>query len=379
MKAISESKNIGAGKAEEIISTIFLIFINLVKDQENSASKNFRIKYGRSAIDYCLEILLKNQKRIIEEQEEAEEKLMLSISCLYFLKEASKSDEMSKCMEDDEFSKYFYENLLSEQNYTFKEHENIPIELEYTTLGCNLYNLRETLFGSKSLDPWNKVSFRIIQQIANVLQCLDPLTVNDLKLEQGEKKTEAMERNLKKGFVKRIYSELDLWYEKREIMYHEKNSVDKLFFENARQQHRFFAHNSGLYLLTTFLTKKTVRSGHMSRTNVSYSIYDDDDGLHNPLLKEELYSELDVKAEEFKHNFTTWLESREKQRKETKRKGNQGVKESNERRRLRDGPKVINMRRALQRAPMPSLEPRYPTFRKTFILKYLTLIHLGKT
>jgi hypothetical protein len=50
MKDISESKNIGAGKAEEIISTIFLIFINLVQDQENTASKNFRIKYGREAI-----------------------------------------------------------------------------------------------------------------------------------------------------------------------------------------------------------------------------------------------------------------------------------------------------------------------------------------
>lgn len=359
MKAISESKNIGAGKAEEIISTIFLIFINLVKDQENSASKNFRIKYGRSAIDYWLEILLKNQKRIIEEQEEAEEKLMLSISCLYFLKEASKSEEMSKCMEDDEFSKYFFENLLSEQNLTFKEHENIPIELEYTTLGCNMYNLRETLFGTKSLDPWNKVSFRIIQQIANVLQCLDPLTVNELKLEQGEKKTEAMERNLKKGFVKRIYSELDLWYEKREVMYHEKTTTDKLFFENVRQQHRYFAHNSGLYLLITFLTKKIVRSGYASRVNVSYSIYDDEDGLNNSLLKEELYAELEIKAEEFKNEVNTLLENREKQLKLAKLKRNKGVKEPAEEKKLKDAQKVVNMRRALQKAPMPSLEPRY--------------------
>jgi hypothetical protein len=41
-----------------------------------------------------LEILLKNQKRSIEDKEEAEEKLMLSISCLFFLKEASKSPDM---------------------------------------------------------------------------------------------------------------------------------------------------------------------------------------------------------------------------------------------------------------------------------------------
>jgi hypothetical protein len=80
MNAIRESKNIGAGKAEEIISTIFLIFINLVKDTVNTASKSFRVKYGPSAIEYCLQILYKNQRRIIEEEEEAQEKLMLSVS-----------------------------------------------------------------------------------------------------------------------------------------------------------------------------------------------------------------------------------------------------------------------------------------------------------
>ena len=111
MNAIREAKNIGAGKAEEIISTIFLIFINLVKDQVNSASKSFRVKYGSSAIEYCLQILLKNQKRLLEEEDEAQEKLMLSVSCLFFLKEASKSPEMTHHMEDRDMSKYFYDNL----------------------------------------------------------------------------------------------------------------------------------------------------------------------------------------------------------------------------------------------------------------------------
>lgn len=50
MKTISESKNIGAGKAEEIFSTIFLILINLVTDTEQPAFKNFRIKDGSNAI-----------------------------------------------------------------------------------------------------------------------------------------------------------------------------------------------------------------------------------------------------------------------------------------------------------------------------------------
>ena len=62
MTSIRESKNIGAGKAEEIISIIFLIFINLIKDNENAASRSFRVKYGKDAIEHCLKILLKNLK-----------------------------------------------------------------------------------------------------------------------------------------------------------------------------------------------------------------------------------------------------------------------------------------------------------------------------
>jgi hypothetical protein len=134
-----------------------------------------------------LEILLKNQKRSIEDKEEAEEKLMLSISCLFFLKEASKSPDMSKNMEDDDLSKYFYENMLAEQNTTFRDHQNIPIELETTTLGSAFFSLRETLFGSRALQPWNKISFRVIQQTANVLQNLDPLSINRFESRPGDK------------------------------------------------------------------------------------------------------------------------------------------------------------------------------------------------
>lgn len=50
MKVIGEAKSIGAGKAEEIISTIFMIFINLIVDNENSASSAFRTKHGKTAI-----------------------------------------------------------------------------------------------------------------------------------------------------------------------------------------------------------------------------------------------------------------------------------------------------------------------------------------
>ena len=219
MKAVSESKNIGAGKTEEIISTIFLIFINLVEDQNQLVSKNFRVKYCKEAISHCLEILLKNQKRRIEDKEEADEKLMLSIACLYFLKAASKSPEMAKKMEDDDLSWYFFENIYAEQNFTFVDHQLIPIELEITTLGSTFFNCREALFGSKAIKPWNFISFRVIQQIANILQNLDPLSINKLEKIPGEKKTDSMMRNLQVGLQKRIQQELLLWHDSRERDY----------------------------------------------------------------------------------------------------------------------------------------------------------------
>lgn len=215
MKVISESKNIGAGKAEEIISTIFRIFINLVVDIENPASSSFRIKYGKMAISHCLEILLKNQKRKIEDEDEAEEKMMLSVSCLYFLKEASRSPQMHKSLKEDDFKEYFTENLLAEQNFTFKNHQNIPIEIEYTDLGSSFLSLRDSLAGPKALNPFTIVSFRVIQQIANVLQNYDTNQFNRKK-GANEKKIEKMKYNLFKGLQMRIKSELDLWKESDE-------------------------------------------------------------------------------------------------------------------------------------------------------------------
>jgi len=65
------------------------ILTKLVKDKEEEAGKNFRIKFGERSINEVIEILLKNQARKVGDREEAEEKLGLSLSCLHFLKYAS--------------------------------------------------------------------------------------------------------------------------------------------------------------------------------------------------------------------------------------------------------------------------------------------------
>ena len=58
------------------------IITKLVKDREEESGKNFRLKFGERAVNEVIEIMLKNQARKMEDSEEAEEKLALSISCI---------------------------------------------------------------------------------------------------------------------------------------------------------------------------------------------------------------------------------------------------------------------------------------------------------
>ena len=121
MKAIGESKNIGAGQTELIISTILWIFIKLIQDKEGASAKNFRNKYGRTAIVNAMDILMRNLRRKINEEAEAEEKLSLSMSCLFFLMTSSSSPELKKELKE-ESPNFFKEILMADSYFTFKDH-----------------------------------------------------------------------------------------------------------------------------------------------------------------------------------------------------------------------------------------------------------------
>ena len=298
MKTISESKNIGAGKAEEIFSTIFLILINLVTDTEQPAFKNFRIKDGSNAIFHWLEILHKNQKRFIEEEEEADEKLMLSVSCLFFLKESSMSPEMKVHMLDNsDFAETFQEILISEQNFTFESHKHVPIEIETTTLGSRIWNLKQLLIGKKQLEPMKGVSFRVIQQIANVLQNIDLNKPFKLKPSPGKSKTDCMTEKLIENYQKRIDSELDLWDDKQEAAYMKSLVRDKAIKEKMKEEHKDFNEGSGLYLLILFLGKIDKR----------YEENFEEASKVNNLLKWEISTKINSQLETYSTEYKLWM------------------------------------------------------------------------
>ena len=66
--------------------------------------------------------------------------------------------------------------LHMEQNFTLSnEFKQVPIEIETTDLGNHFVDLKSCIsMGYLSLEPYNYVSFRVIHQMANLLQLDKP-------------------------------------------------------------------------------------------------------------------------------------------------------------------------------------------------------------
>lgn len=96
LNIIGNFKNIGAGKSELVLSKIFWILCKLIKDNDEYDGKKFRIKFSERAINEAMRILINNQMRELDDPDEEQEKLILNLSCLHFLKCASASPESKK-------------------------------------------------------------------------------------------------------------------------------------------------------------------------------------------------------------------------------------------------------------------------------------------
>lgn len=70
IRLLGSYKNIGAGKTEYVLAKIFWILMKLTKDKESDSGKNFRMKFGEKAISEALDILIRNQMRVVEDKEE---------------------------------------------------------------------------------------------------------------------------------------------------------------------------------------------------------------------------------------------------------------------------------------------------------------------
>lgn len=68
IRLLSSYKNIGAGQTELVLAKIFWILTKLTKAKEEDSGKNFRIKFGERAITEALDILIRNQRREVDDE-----------------------------------------------------------------------------------------------------------------------------------------------------------------------------------------------------------------------------------------------------------------------------------------------------------------------
>lgn len=168
IRLLGSYKNIGAGKTEYVLAKIFWILTKLTKEKEENSGKEFRFKYGEKAIRDAMEILIKNLQRQVANDEEME-KLALSLSCLHFLKFASDNVELKRFMLGQHEQVKLA--LRAEEINTTYEIFKYPIEIETTWLGRSIDVLMFSMTGTlaDSITPFNYVSFRVIQRMADIL------------------------------------------------------------------------------------------------------------------------------------------------------------------------------------------------------------------
>lgn len=73
----------------------------------------------------------------------------------------------------------FKQALYADEQCTSYEMMKYPIELEETWLGRNMDVLIFAVTGVDSIEPYNYVSFRLLQRMANILMNKIDIDVND--------------------------------------------------------------------------------------------------------------------------------------------------------------------------------------------------------
>lgn len=98
--------NIGAGKNEIMLSTIFWIVSKFVQGDattdNDSVYRNFQMKFGEQVMTEGINILAKNLARYNNGDEEDKEKYQLSLAIITFLKSSSKCPLVTKYFKNKE-------------------------------------------------------------------------------------------------------------------------------------------------------------------------------------------------------------------------------------------------------------------------------------
>ena len=145
---------------------------------------------------------------MVKDPDEEKEKLALSLSCIHFLKFASINPDLKKYLlnRHDQFKQALY---ADEQN-TGWDMMKYPVEIEETWLGRNMDVLIYTVTGTDSIEPYNYVSFRLLQRMADILMNKVDIEVVD-PFQAGVDVIEHLAEHYRQKFKKRKREERAYW------------------------------------------------------------------------------------------------------------------------------------------------------------------------
>ena len=168
---------------ESILSTIFIMLDQTFK---NFILKNEidRIKQNKEIFNLAMELLLKNNERIVTLESLYKKKIMLNCAISTFLTNICRHQVISTFFKDKGKTKKFCEILQMEEKNIFPTEEEskdpyyIPIEIEKIRSGFRVENFIPIITNENYLTPFTYISARVMIHIADLLMNIKQKEIN---------------------------------------------------------------------------------------------------------------------------------------------------------------------------------------------------------
>lgn len=234
IKLMNDSKNIGAGKTEELLNKVIGQLERLVKDNESPAGQAFMSDHSEVAIHEVFDVLTRNEERqTYGSQSEEEEKTILSLGCVSFLRTCGRRLELRRFLRNPKARDHMTEILKNEDDLHTPLNPDIIIDRSIT--GSSVETLLRSFGGIDRLNANRRVAFRVTQRVADILEGRSDLLDGTEDLNSST-------------FAKREAMMLDDVKSKKHLKY-----LDDDEWDERKVQQASFTAASGFDLLLTYL------------------------------------------------------------------------------------------------------------------------------
>eukprot|EP00916_Digyalum_oweni_P012096 GHVL01019987.1.p1 GENE.GHVL01019987.1~~GHVL01019987.1.p1 ORF type:complete len:1734 (-),score=284.62 GHVL01019987.1:446-5647(-) len=169
IKEIAETKSIGAGDTEKVLSLAIHQLQRLVHASNVRSGRIWREDHAGATISEILEVLLRNSQRNTHfNKGEETEKTSLSVSAVSFIQSVSLEPDLRHYLTAAECGKKFKNILYYEEKLNTPNNQDIIIER--TWIGRSMAVLAGSLLMEKPLNRRSKIAFRVVNRMADVLE-----------------------------------------------------------------------------------------------------------------------------------------------------------------------------------------------------------------